>query len=37
MVNTESKILALKDVAPTVLKILNIPKPKDFSGNSIFV
>jgi 2,3-bisphosphoglycerate-independent phosphoglycerate mutase len=36
MVNTESKILALKDVAPTVLKILNIPKPKDFSGNSIF-
>lgn len=37
MVNTESKILALKDVAPTVLKILNIPKPKDFTGNSIFV
>lgn len=37
MVNSESKILALKDVAPTVLKILNIPKPKDFSGNSIFV
>ena len=37
MVSTESKILALKDVAPTVLKILNIPKPKDFSGNSIFV
>lgn len=37
MVNSESKILALKDVAPTVLKILNIPKPKDFSGNPIFV
>jgi 2,3-bisphosphoglycerate-independent phosphoglycerate mutase len=37
MVNTESKILALKDVAPTVLKILNIPKPRDFSGNSVFV
>lgn len=37
MLNTESKIHALKDVAPTVLKILNIPKPKDFSGNSIFV
>lgn len=37
MVNSESKILALKDVAPTVLKILNIPKPATFSGNSIFV
>ena len=37
MVNGENKIKALKDVAPTVLKILNIPKPKDFSGNSIFV
>lgn len=37
MVNTESKILALKDVAPTMLKILNIPKPKEFTGNSIFV
>lgn len=37
LVNKESEILALKDVAPTVLKILNIPKPKDFSGNSIFV
>jgi 2,3-bisphosphoglycerate-independent phosphoglycerate mutase len=36
MVSTESKILALKDVAPTVLKILNIPKPKEFSGNAIF-
>lgn len=37
MVNTDSKILALKDVAPTVIKILNLPKPKDFTGNSIFV
>ena len=37
LVNTDSKILALKDVAPTVLKILNILKPKEFSGNSIFV
>jgi 2,3-bisphosphoglycerate-independent phosphoglycerate mutase len=37
MINSESKVLALKDVAPTVLKILNIPKPQDFSGNSIFV
>jgi len=27
---------SLKDVAPTILKILNIPKPKSFSGNSIF-
>lgn len=37
MVSQESKIRALKDVAPTVLKILNIPKPKDFTGNPIFV
>ncbi len=37
LVSTDSKILALKDVAPTVLKILNIQKPKEFSGNSIFV
>jgi 2,3-bisphosphoglycerate-independent phosphoglycerate mutase len=37
MVSTESKILALKDVAPTVLKILNIPLPKEFVGRSIFV
>jgi 2,3-bisphosphoglycerate-independent phosphoglycerate mutase len=37
MINSENKIMALKDVAPTVLKILNIPKPKEFSGNSIFV
>ena len=37
MLNQENKIMALKDVAPTVLKILNIPKPKDFTGNPIFV
>lgn len=37
MINSENKIKALKDVAPTVLKILNIPKPQNFSGNSIFV
>jgi 2,3-bisphosphoglycerate-independent phosphoglycerate mutase len=37
MVNTESKTLALKDVAPTVLKILNISKPKEFTGHSIFI
>jgi 2,3-bisphosphoglycerate-independent phosphoglycerate mutase len=37
MVNQENKILALKDVAPTVLKILNIPKPQEFTGNPIFV
>lgn len=37
MPNTENKVMALKDVAPTVLKILNLPKPKNFSGQSIFV
>jgi 2,3-bisphosphoglycerate-independent phosphoglycerate mutase len=37
LINHESKILALKDVAPTILKILNLPKPKEFSGSSIFV
>lgn len=37
MPNSELKVAALKDVAPTVLKILNIPKPKDFTGHSIFV
>lgn len=37
MVNQENKVIALKDVAPTVLKILNINKPKNFTGNSIFV
>ncbi len=37
MPNSESKVVALKDVAPTVLKILNLPKPKDFSGHSIFI
>lgn len=37
MPNTENKVMALKDVAPTVLKILNLPKPKDFTGQAIFV
>ncbi len=37
MLNSESKMMALKDVAPTILKILNIPKPKDFTGHPIFV
>lgn len=37
MPNTESKIMALKDVAPTVLKILNLPKPKEITGHSIFI
>lgn len=36
MLNQDNKIMALKDVAPTLLKILNIPKPKDFTGNPIF-
>jgi 2,3-bisphosphoglycerate-independent phosphoglycerate mutase len=37
MVNQENKIMALKDVAPTVLKILNINKPQEFTGQSVFV
>jgi 2,3-bisphosphoglycerate-independent phosphoglycerate mutase len=37
MINNESQVKALKDVAPTVLKILNLPKPKDFTGQPIFV
>lgn len=36
MVNHENKVKALKDVAPTVLKILNIQPPKNFTGESIF-
>ena len=36
MLNSENKVMALKDVAPTLLKILNIPKPKDFTGHPIF-
>jgi 2,3-bisphosphoglycerate-independent phosphoglycerate mutase len=35
--NQENKIMALKDVAPTVLRILGIIKPKEFTGHSIFV
>lgn len=37
MVNQDNKVPALKDVAPTVLKILNINKPQEFSGLSVFV
>ncbi len=37
MPNTENKIMALKDVAPTVLKVLNLPKPQNFTGQPIFV
>ena len=37
MPNSEVKLPALKDVAPTVLKILNLPKPKEISGHSIFI
>lgn len=37
MVNQDNKVKALKDVAPTILKILNIPKPKEFTGMPIFV
>ena len=37
MPNLDGQVKALKDVAPTVLKILNLPKPKDFSGQPIFV
>jgi 2,3-bisphosphoglycerate-independent phosphoglycerate mutase len=36
MLNQENKVMALKDVAPTLLKILNIPKPKDWTGQPIF-
>ena len=36
MPNNE-KVKALKDVAPTVLKILNLPRPADFTGESIFI
>ena len=37
MLNQENKLMALKDVAPTVLKILNINKPQEFTGQSVFV
>lgn len=37
MVNADNKVMALKDVAPTVLKVLNIPAPKTFTGHPIFV
>jgi 2,3-bisphosphoglycerate-independent phosphoglycerate mutase len=31
-----AKDLALKDVAPTILKVMGIDKPKDFSGEAVF-
>jgi 2,3-bisphosphoglycerate-independent phosphoglycerate mutase len=36
MLGNENEEFALKDVAPTILKILNITRPKTFSGSSIF-
>lgn len=35
-VNTEIKTPALKDVAPTILEILNLPYPQGFEGQKIF-
>ena len=32
----EKQKYALKDVAPTIIKALALPKPKSFTGNSIF-
>jgi 2,3-bisphosphoglycerate-independent phosphoglycerate mutase len=37
MIHKEGQVKALKDVAPTVLKILNLPKPQEFTGETIFV
>lgn len=36
MVNQPNKVKALKDVSPTLLKILNIPRPEQFTGQAIF-
>jgi 2,3-bisphosphoglycerate-independent phosphoglycerate mutase len=33
----QSNEFALKDVAPTIIHILNLPKPESFSGNTIFL
>jgi 2,3-bisphosphoglycerate-independent phosphoglycerate mutase len=35
--NSGIKVMALKDVAPTMLRILNIPKSELFTGDSIFL
>lgn len=35
--NPSLKVMALKDVAPTMLRILNLPKPDLFTGDSIFL
>lgn len=37
MLNDENKFPALKDVAPTIIKILNLPRPPSFTGHSIFI
>lgn len=36
-VNSAIKTRALKDVAPTILEVMNIPKPTDFTGEAIFL
>ncbi len=36
MIHKESAVKALKDVAPTVLKVLNLPRPDSFTGEPIF-
>ncbi len=35
--NSSLKVMALKDVAPTMLRILNLPRPELFTGDSIFL
>lgn len=35
--NTQVQTRALKDVAPTVLHILGLPKPIDFKGDTVFL
>ena len=35
--NSTLKVMALKDVAPTILRILNLPKPELLTGESIFL
>ncbi len=36
-INPKLKTAALKDVAPTILSILGIPKPSDFTGEAVFL
>jgi 2,3-bisphosphoglycerate-independent phosphoglycerate mutase len=35
-VNINTKDIALKDVAPTIVHLLGLEKPKEFTGNTIF-